>query len=153
MTMQIHYFLYNNGSSHYGKTTDCRALNFVLCAFHRAHGKHRLCRAFSGWRTANNNARYPYTLPCVFRGAHGNHKSLSCVFLGTHGNSSALTFVRPSPSQTELTGCGSWRVDPFAVRLRTTHGKDNKFAVRFRMTHGKVSALPCVLLWHTTMYF
>jgi hypothetical protein len=39
------------------------------------------------------------------------------------------------------------------VRLGKTHGKDKMFAVPFRMAHGKVTALPCVLLWRTAMYF
>jgi hypothetical protein len=33
---------------HYGKTEDCRVSKCLPCAFHRAHGKRRLCRAFSG---------------------------------------------------------------------------------------------------------
>jgi hypothetical protein len=39
------------------------------------------------------------------------------------------------------------------VRLGKTHGKDEKFAVRFSEAHGKGTALPCVLLWRTAMYF
>jgi hypothetical protein len=126
---------------HYGKTADCRASNCLPCAFCRAHGKRCFFRAFFGRRTSNKNARYPYTLSCVFEGAHGNHKSLSCVFLGTHGNSSTLTFGR-----WELTGVKLCRAPWKNARQRQqvcrafSYGARQSYsiAVHFTLPHGNV---------------
>jgi hypothetical protein len=107
----------------------------------RAHGKRCFCRAFSGRRTSNKNARYPYTLTCVFEGVHDNHKSLSCVFLGTHGNSSTLTFGR-----WELTGVKLCRAPWKNARQRQqvwcafSYGARQSYsiAVRFTLAHDNV---------------
>jgi hypothetical protein len=38
-------------NAHYGKNDDCRAFQSLLCAYFRAHGKERLCRAHFPRRT------------------------------------------------------------------------------------------------------
>jgi hypothetical protein len=130
----------------------------------KMHGIHILCRAFLGgaqqsqifvvrfprdarqffytnvwpsqpsWPAVRADGRQP--LSCALEQRTTKTTSLPCLALPT-----------------ELTGRESWRASTFVVRLRTTHGKDNKFAVHFHMAHSKVTTLPCVLHWCTTMYF
>jgi hypothetical protein len=131
---------------HYGKTEECRALKCLPCAFHRAHDKHHLCRAFPEGRTANNNARFTYALPWVFIMTHGNYKPLPCVFLGTHGNTSALTFDRPDRADqlTELMGVNLCRATWKSARQRQQvcraflYGARQSYTivVRFCKAHG-----------------
>jgi hypothetical protein len=55
-------------------SSGARQTSTLLCVFRMTHVKQK--------RTVS------IYFPCIFKGAHDNHKSLLCVFLGTHGNSS-----------------------------------------------------------------
>jgi hypothetical protein len=103
-------------------SSGARQTSFLPCVFRTTHVKQK--------RT------YPYTLPCVFEGAHGNHKSLPCVFLGTHDNSSTLTFGRRNRAGRPL-GADGRQALPCALEKRTA----------------KTTSLPCVFVWRTAMYF
>jgi hypothetical protein len=113
----------------------------------------------------SSGARQTSTLPCVFWKTHGTQKRTVPIYFAVRfyegARQSQFFALRFSMDTRQLLHTNGWAPQPnvllTGVKLcrppKQNARQRQEVCVRFSMAHGKGTALPCVLLWRTAMYF